>query len=69
MNDRRIIRIRKCQLKCERCEHTLSRVTRTKNTAGFVLRERQCAICGHVNVTSERVIPTLQDPRYFSSGD
>lgn len=43
-------------LRCRKCDGVLPRAARTKTTDGFIIRERRCPNCGHLNVTDERVI-------------
>ena len=43
-------------LKCQGCGAELRAVYRTKQTAGFVMRERVCPHCQTLHTTSERII-------------
>lgn len=58
MEERRKFELPGTGLRCGGCGEFLPHVDRTKETEGFVNRERRCPGCGQINVTDERVIHT-----------
>jgi transcriptional regulator NrdR family protein len=43
-------------LRCQKCDAELQSVYRTRQTAGFVLRERLCPSCNTLHTTGERIL-------------
>ena len=59
-DDRRQFQLPHSGLSCQHCGEHLPRVSHTRTTPGFILRERHCSKCGRINTTSERIVGTRE---------
>ena len=59
-DDRRQFQLPHSGLSCQHCGEHLPRVSHTRTTPGFILRERHCSKCGRIITTSERIVGTRE---------